>query len=510
MQTTSRIKIWVQLQITIGIALAVVWVAVIAWQSHVSRQAGIQQVQDFSLSMHDAAMAGLTGMMVTGTIGERRVLLDQLNELEGIRSLHVFRGPGVSQVFGPGLPDAPKPDAHEQWVLENGETRVLLESDARGEYLRVIRPTLNSTSYLGKNCMACHAVPENSVLGVVSMSLSLDHLNEELSAQRWKSVIMAIVTSIPVMLLIYPFIDRVVSRPLASGVEVAHAISQGNLAQDVKVTSGNEIGGLQAGLREMSKSLRRIVEQLRAGSDAIFVASRDIAQGNADLSTRTKAQASAIEQIAASMHELSGVVNQNADSARQANQLAQSASEVAFRGGDAVSQVVQTMELIETSSRKVADIIEVIDNIAFQTNILALNAAVEAARAGEQGKGFAVVASEVRALAQRSANAAREIKGLIDDSVNRVTEGSTQVHQAGSTMKEVVTSIRQVTDIIGNIAAAGQEQTLGIERVSGSIADMSSMTQQNAAMVEQAAAAAQSLEEQAAHLEQIVGSFRLG
>jgi methyl-accepting chemotaxis protein len=509
MPTSAKFKIWAQLQVTIGIALVVVWAAVIAWQSHVYRVAAIAQNEQFSLSMHDAAMAGLTGMMVTGTISERKVLLDQLNELGGIRELRVVRGPGVAQTFGPGNPDDAKPDADEQWVIDNAQPRITVAEDAEGEYLRVIRPTLNVTNYLGKNCMMCHAVPENSVLGVVSIKLSLDQMNEELVAQRWKSIIMAIITSIPVMLLIYPFIHRVVTRPLDGAVQVAHGIAAGDLSNNIQVTSGNEIGGLQRALREMTDSLRQIVGKVRGGTDNIFHAARDIAQGNADLSSRTETQSGSIEQIASSMHQLSAVVNQNADSARQANQLAQSASEVAQRGGEAVSKVVQTMDSIQTSSRKVADIIEVIDNIAFQTNILALNAAVEAARAGEQGRGFAVVASEVRALAQRSATAAREIKALIDDSVNRVSQGSTQVHQAGATMNEVVTSIQQVTDIIGNIAAAGQEQSQGIERVSSAIADMSGMTQQNAAMVEQAAAAAQSLEEQAAELERIVGAFRL-
>ncbi len=509
MSQPARIKIWAQLQVTVGLALLVVWVAVIAWQSHVYRAAAIEQSEQFSLSMHHAAMAGLTGMMVTGTISERKILLDQLNELEGIRELRVVRGPGVAATFGPGTPEDAKPDADEQWVIDNAQKRAIVGADEGGEYLRVIRPTLNTSDYLGKNCMLCHAVPEGSVLGVVSIKLPLDQMNEDLAAQRWKSVLMAIVTSIPVMLLIYPFINRVVTRPLAAGVQVAHSIATGDLTTNVEVTSQNEIGGLQRALGEMTESLRRIVGQVRSGTDAIFSASRDIAQGNADLSARTESQADAIEQISSSMQQLSSVVNQNADSAREANRLAQSASDVAQRGGEAVSQVVSTMDLIQTSSRKVADIIEVIDNIAFQTNILALNAAVEAARAGEQGRGFAVVASEVRALAQRSATAAREIKALIDDSVLRVSEGSTQVHQAGSTMTEVVQAIQQVTDIIGNIASAGQEQTQGIERVSAAIAGMSGVTQQNAAMVEQAAAAAKSLEEQAEHLERIIGAFRL-
>ncbi|MCK2087678.1 methyl-accepting chemotaxis protein [Thauera aromatica] len=281
------------------------------------------------------------------------------------------------------------------------------------------------------------------------------------------------------------------------------------MSQDIAVTSNNEIGGLQQALKEMSASLRRIVGEVRGGTDAIFAASRDIANGSADLSERTERQADTIRQIAGSMQALTTAVNHNAGGARQASELAVSASEVAQRGGDVVAQVVHTMDAIEASSQKVADIIQVIDNIAFQTNILALNAAVEAARAGEQGRGFAVVASEVRGLAQRSAGAAREIKALIDDSVKRVAAGGALAHQAGSTMGEVVQSIQQVTEIVGGIAAASADQTLGIERVTASIAEISGVTQQNAVQVEQAAAAAQALEEQAAQLEAVVDVFRL-
>ena len=259
----------------------------------------------------------------------------------------------------------------------------------------------------------------------------------------------------------------------------------------------------------MNESLVRIVSQVRTGTDTIFSASSEIASGNLDLSVRTELQAGTLEKSASSMQELTSTVNQNADNARRANQLALSASEVAVKGGAVVAQVVNTMESINSSSKKIVDIIGVIDGIAFQTNILALNAAVEAARAGEQGRGFAVVASEVRSLAQRSADAAKEIKGLIDDSVSKVGAGSTLVHQAGETMTEIVDSIRHVTDIMGDIASASAEQTAGIERVNDAISEMNNVTQQNAALVEQAAAGAQSLQDQAGHLEEVVSVFKL-
>ena len=502
-------RIWVQLLLTVAAALLLVWTAVVIWQGYVSRASALKQAEDYSLSMHDAAMAGLTGMMVTGTVAQRGVFLDQLKQLGSVRDVRVLRGKGVSDTFGPGDAGDAKPDALEAQVLASGKAVLQVEASGNSEFLRAVRPALAQKDYLGKNCLMCHQVPEGTVLGVVSMKISLDHVNQDLAAQRVKSILAALFTSIPVLLLIYPFIRRVVTQPLESGVAAAREISSGNLTQDIAVTSRNEIGELQSALKEMTESLQRIVREVRVGTDSIFSASSDIASGNADLSSRTELQAANLERIADSMRELTETVSRNAGHAQHANQLTRSASDVAVAGGQVVAQVVDTMESINTSSRRIVDIISVIDGIAFQTNILALNAAVEAARAGEQGRGFAVVAGEVRSLAQRSASAAQEIKTLIGDSVHRVEAGSALVHQAGGTMKEIVDSIHRVSEIMGQIASASTEQTDGIGRVNGAISEMNNMTQQNAAMVEQAAAAAASLQEQASRLEDMVGVFKL-
>ncbi|MEI2417607.1 methyl-accepting chemotaxis protein [Orrella sp. JC864] len=307
----------------------------------------------------------------------------------------------------------------------------------------------------------------------------------------------------------YLFLTRQVVRPLNQAGQLFDRIAAGDLTQRVDHRSGNEIGQLFAALKRMQDSLTRTVSQVRRGVDEINVGSREIAAGNTDLSSRTEQQAASLEETAASMEELAGTVRQNADNARQANQLAASSMEVAQRGGAAVSEVVHTMQEISASSRKISEIVSVIDGIAFQTNILALNAAVEAARAGEQGKGFAVVAGEVRSLAQRSAQAAKEIKGLIEDSVNKVGAGSQQVERAGTTMQEIVSSVKRVTDIMGEISAASQEQSTGIEQVNRAVAQMDEVTQQNAALVEEAAAAAASLQEQAARLAEAVSVFKL-
>ena len=306
------------------------------------------------------------------------------------------------------------------------------------------------------------------------------------------------------------FITASITGPLNEAVAVAETVASGDLSSNIVVQASDETGRLLGALKAMNDSLLNVVSQVRNGTDTISTASNEIAAGNLDLSSRTEEQASSLEETASSMEQLTSTVKQNADNARQADTLARSASEVATRGGSIVSQVVDTMGTINHSSRKIVDIIAVIDGIAFQTNILALNAAVEAARAGEQGRGFAVVASEVRNLAQRSAGAAKEIKELIAASVANVDKGSKLVGQAGQTMGDIVASIQRVADIMGEITAASQEQTLGIEQVNMAITQMDEVTQQNAALVEQAAAASQSMQEQAVQLATVVRFFKTG
>jgi len=506
----ANLKIWVQLLVTIGLALAVVWGGVIIWQNQLNRETAIDQARSFSLSMHEATMAGLTGMMVTGTIAQRSVFLDQVRQLNNIRDVRVLRGEAVSKLFGPGiLPEGGGPDAIERQVLSSGHEIVEVETDARGEFLRAVRPALASKAYLGKDCTVCHQVPEGTVLGVVSMKMSLDEANAALAKQRWLAVIVAVLTCIPVLLIIYPFIRKVVTRPLEQGVAIASSIADGDLTGEIVVESSNEIGRLQQSLKDMRDSLVVLVGRVRAGTDTIADASTEMATGNADLSKRTEAQARSLKDTAASMVQLTGTARQNADSARQANQLAISASEVAVQGGAMVSQVVATMDGINASSARIGDIVGVIDGIAFQTNLLALNAAVEASRAGEQGRGFAVVAAEVRNLAKRSVEAASEIKSLINASVEQVGSGTRLVHKAGLTMEDIVQSVKRVTDIMGEISSASLEQIAGIEQVNEAIGHMDGVTAQNALLVEQAAAATQSLQDQAAHLEEVVRVFKL-
>src|SRR5450830_1807235 len=325
---------------------------------------------------------------------------------------------------------------------------------------------------------------------------------------RWEMIILSVVAAVLAIVIGF-VITRTITGPIKHAVVLAEAVAQGNLTHQLASDSKDEIGRLLRALQHMIHNLHGIVARVRVGTDTIDAASREVAQGNMDLSSRTEQQASSLEETASAMEQLTSTVKQNAENAQQANQLAVSASAIASQGGAAVEKMVNTMSSINTSSQKIVEIIGVIDGIAFQTNILALNAAVEAARAGEHGRGFAVVASEVRSLAQRSAVAAKEIKVLIDDSVTQVGAGSKMVVEAGQTISEVVTSIKHVTDIVAEISSSSKEQSDGIEQINQAITQMDQVTQENAALVEQSAAAAQAMQHQSGRLSELMGTFTL-
>jgi methyl-accepting chemotaxis protein-1 (serine sensor receptor) len=352
-----------------------------------------------------------------------------------------------------------------------------------------------------------------SIDDLIRLEVELSRKDYESAAATFQTVravcIAGVVFGLVLAAIIGILLVRAIVRPLERAVAFAEAVADGDLTQRIEAGSRDETGRMMDAMKGMNGALVRIVGEVRSGAESIASASGQIAAGNLDLSARTEQQACSLEETASSMEELTSTVKQNADNARQANGLAQSASEAAVKGGAVVGEVVDTMESINASSRKIVDIIAVIDSIAFQTNILALNAAVEAARAGEQGRGFAVVASEVRNLAQRSANAAREIKQLIGDSVEKVEAGSRLVGDAGATMREIVERVRRVTDIMAEIASASEEQTTGIEQINQAIAQMEDVTQQNASLVEEAAAASRALEGQTRTLAALVSVFKL-
>ncbi|WP_255435012.1 methyl-accepting chemotaxis protein [Rhodoferax sp. BLA1] len=346
---------------------------------------------------------------------------------------------------------------------------------------------------------------------VLLVALKPDEALAGITAMMWSSIISSLVLAVVTVLIIAALLTSLLKRlPILRDAMDDVGAGHGDLTHRVPVSGNDELAAIGSGFNQFAEKVQAVLISVRQHAEGVATASSEIAQGNQDLSSRTESQASALQETAASMEELSSTVKQNADNARQANQLALSASTVAVQGGEVVAQVVDTMKGINEASRKISDIISVIDGIAFQTNILALNAAVEAARAGEQGRGFAVVASEVRSLAGRSAEAAKEIKLLINNSVERVEQGTALVDKAGSTMTEVVTSIKRVTDIMGEISAASHEQSQGVSQVGEAVTQMDQATQQNAALVEEMAAAASSLRSQAQDLVQTVAVFKLG
>ena len=394
------------------------------------------------------------------------------------------------------------------------------QSFSRTETLagRTVVRTAVADRMANEACVRCHnahaASPKKDwklgdVRGVLEVRADVTREAAQALAIGWSVVAAVLGVALMLALALWLMYRHTIARPLAGVTTVADGIADGNLTARIEAKSRDEIGRLTEAMARMQQQLVETVNHIRTASDSIGTASSEIAAGNQDLSSRTEEQASSLEETASSMEQLTATVKQNAENAKQANQLAASASSVAAKGGQVVSQVVDTMGAINASSRKIAEIISVIDGIAFQTNILALNAAVEAARAGEQGRGFAVVASEVRSLAQKSAGAAKEIKGLIEDSVAKVGAGSKLVDDAGKTMEEVVSAVKRVTDIMAEISAASAEQSSGIEQVNQAITQMDQVTQQNAALVEQSAAAAEAMKEQAKGLVATVGVFKL-
>ncbi|RST44998.1 methyl-accepting chemotaxis protein [Variovorax sp. DXTD-1] len=471
----------------------------------------IKAVQAANIHLLDASRAQM-GLLSAGTKGERNVGFKELKEAVAALESNVADVKPLLEQTSEGR------ELHEQYRKMMPPLKKHL-----GDFADLIaRQTLDSSQFEGnvpeesasllKESRALEKVLQNMVaFSDQQARASMEDAAGTFKQSRLLMLLLAL-AGVAISLGLGVVVARLLAGQLGGepgyAADVVGRIASGDLTESVQARTARS-GSLLFSIKRMQDQLTDVVVRIKTSSDAIATASGQIAAGNQDLSSRTEEQASSLEETAASMEELTSTVKQNADNARQANQLALSASEVAVKGGNVVGQVVDTMASINASSKKIVDIIGVIDGIAFQTNILALNAAVEAARAGEQGRGFAVVAAEVRSLAQRSGAAAKEIKGLIDDSVGKVDVGSALVGEAGKTMAEIVGSVKRVTDIIGEITAASQEQSTGIEQVNQAIAQMDQVTQQNAALVEEAAAAAQSMQEQAANLVEAVSVFRL-
>ncbi len=505
-----KLPLWVRLTGAITLALFITWSLMIYVTYSQRRDGSIAQARDFAESVSQMTMASLTGLMITKIVDKRAIFLDQIRNSNDINDLKVFRFGTTVEQYGAGEGAESKVSPEEQAVMESGRPyfRILEDEDA----LRAIYPVLNSSNYLGKNCMKCHEGKEGTVLGAVSMRVSLKRTQADLRDFTWRISLLAVGLSLPLLWAIFLLVRRYVVRPLggepADATRVAGRIAAGDLSVEVAVGKGDTTS-VMAAMARMQRHLSGLIGQINQSAGIITGGVNEVAGGTQDLSQRTEEQASSLEETASAMEELTSAVARNAESAQRASQLAVGTTEVASKGGEMMGQVAQTMGSISESSKKVADIIGVIDGIAFQTNILALNAAVEAARAGQQGRGFAVVASEVRMLAQRTSDAAKEIKRLIAASVRNVQDGTHLVDEAGRTMDAIVSSVKGVTEIMSEIAAASREQRSGIEEVNKAITQMDQVTQQNAALVEETASASESLKHQAQTMAQAVSVFSL-
>ncbi|MEY4752261.1 MAG: hypothetical protein RIQ60_4475 [Pseudomonadota bacterium] len=509
-----------KLQILIQAFLLLILLAVQQWVAGKLEHRAMAAAQERTATIADGVNNGLNTFMeikidakdVISDTRSRALFIQRLGVSDKLLELRVVRAKGIDDEFGAGLPQEQPKDALDRAALSSGQPQFQLGDDGKGTAtLRAVLPSIARKEYRASRCLSCHGVDEGTVLGAVSVTVDIQEDVVEIrriNALLWLGqAALQVLLFVAIGLIVRRALSRLGAEP-HEVVALAQGVAKGDLSQTIRLAPGDQ-DSMMAQLKHMQDSLAGVVGQVHKASDAVATASQEIAQGNSDLSARTEHQASTLEQTAASMEELNGTVQQNAQRAREANQLALDTSGVATQAGGAVADVVQTMRGINESSHRIAEIIGVIDAISFQTNILALNAAVEAARAGEQGRGFAVVAAEVRSLAGRSAAAAKEIKSLIQASVERVEQGTDLVDRAGRTMQEVVTSIRQVTDIVGQISHASQEQSVGLGQVVEAISQMDQVTQQNAALVEQMAAATASLEAQARELVQTVAVFRL-
>ena len=539
MARISDLKIWVRLTVAIYLMLALAGTALIFWESRVNRETAIGQAREFSQSMHEATMAGLTGMMLTGTVGQREVFLDQIKQLSIIRDLRVLRGDNVNKIYGPGnAKDAIATDDIERQVLKSGQEFVEVQSDAKGEYLRVVRPAVALKNYLGKDCISCHQVPERSVLGAVSMKISLDKVNEAVAAQRVKLLLAALAISIPVLAFIYLFIRNFVTRPLDKMVNGLREISsgEGDLTQRLHIRGEDEIGQAATAFNEMMARFGELVRhvsdsagQVSSAAHTLADSARQVAQSSTQQDERSAAAAQAVERMLGSIGSIAEgmdrVHEQSRESLRRSEEGNESLSRLIGEVGmlestvaaiaEAVNQFVESTESITSMTRQVKD-------IADQTNLLALNAAIEAARAGEQGRGFAVVADEVRKLAEKSSSSASEIDGVtqtlaqqaavvrqaIERGLQHIASSQTSMGIVSEVLASASTSVTEVGRGLDAIAAATDEQRQVSGEVAQNIESIAAMSRENASAVDRTAESAQQMESLALNLQSTVGRFR--
>lgn len=522
----ANLKIWVRLTAGIWLMLLVAWVGVIFWESKVNRETAIEQALEFSHSMHQATMAGLTGMMITGTVAQREVFLDQIKQLSIIRDLRVIRGPNVSKLFGPGTAkDSAAVDDVEQNALDTGKEYSAVQSDDKGEYLRVVRPAIALRNYLGKDCVACHQTPDGAVLGAVSMKISLDHVNQKVDSQRIKSLLAALLVSLPLLVFIYVFTRKVVTEPLEQlAVSLREIASgEGDLTRRLTTRSADEIGATADAFNGMMEKISRLVRHVGESASQVSSASHTLATNSgmvADSSARqdekSRAASLAVERMLSSIESIAEgmerVHQQSRESLRRSEEGNQSVAKLIGAVGQVettVNGIASAVEEFVRSTESITGMTRQVKDIAEQTNLLALNAAIEAARAGELGRGFAVVAAEVRELSQRSTAAAKEIRDLIGASVQAIDDGVRRVGETGSAIGAVAESVQTVAQLTGQISGAAADQARDIGEVNRAIAQVDEITRQNTDLVAESAIACAALTRRSATLVRAVQVFQL-
>jgi methyl-accepting chemotaxis protein len=532
-------KIWVKLTFAIWLMLVFFWTGLIFWESHVNRQTAIAQAKEFSLSMHEATLAGLTGMMITGTIGQREIFLDQIKQLSIIRDLAVLRGDAVTKLFGPGNAADSKPkDAVEELILTKGEEFSAVESDAKGEYLRVVRPIKASNNYLGKDCIACHQVPADTVLGAVSMKISLDQVNAAVGAQRIKSLLAAIILSIPLLAFIYLFISNVVTKPIDKMVAGLRNIArgEGDLTQRLDVHGKDEIGAASSAFNDMMAKMATLVHQVSDSAKQVTIAARDLAASAGQVETSSHRQNDTSVAASGAVDLMVSAIASIAKSTEEVHEQSRESLRRSEQGNESLSRLIGQIAVVENTVREIADSVrqfvdstiaitnmtKEVRDIADQTNLLALNAAIEAARAGEQGRGFAVVADEVRKLAEKSAGSATEIDGItralsersdnvqrsIKNGLDNLASSQESLEAVAKVLGEAGESVVRVGHGLDDIANATEEQRRVSGAVAGNIESIAEMAKENNKTVEQTAVAAKKLQQLADDLQEIVSRFR--
>ena len=533
------IKIWTRLTLSIWLVLALAWTGMILWESKTNRETAINQAGQFALTMHETTLAGLTGMMITGTVGQRDVFLDQIKQLSIIRDLKVIRGDAVNKQFGPGTAkDAVEPDALEKQVLASGQEYSDVQADDKGEFLRVIRPALAQTNYLGKNCLMCHQVPEKTPLGVVTMKISLNQVNEAVSSQRTKSFVAAIAISIPLLAFVWLFIRNVVTRPIDNMVSGLRDIAsgEGDLTRRLEVRSKDEIGQASSVFNEMMNKFADLVRHVGASAGQVSDAAGGLVRVAEKVASSSTHQHQLADQAAESVEKVVSSISDIAHSTDKVHLQSRDSEKRSIEGMQSLTTLVNEVDVVESTVRQIAESVtqfvasmESITNmtrevrdIADQTNLLALNAAIEAARAGEQGRGFAVVADEVRKLAEKSAASANEIDGItralagqsnsvrqsIDDGLSHIASSKHSVESVADVLKGAASSVTEVGHGLDSILAATEEQHRVFTEVAKTIEAIAAMARENNQATEETATSAHSLRNLADALQSAVGRFK--